>query len=363
MAQSNVLTMTTSRTRVCLSQHRENASGCQAWLGAIVAGAAAADASHDLLILGTGLGLSSVSPWAQEGMRATTFGVSTILWVTFTQIVASALGGYLAGRLRTKWVAVHTDEVYFRDTAHGFLTWAVATLVTAAVRTTQSRPSSGVVRLGPPWLRRGGCVRGRGWRRDGGPVDMANPSGANSPMGYFVIPCSGGPDGPQPHPRRLPAASRSAPDSTSTPDTASPPEVDSHLHEHHHYGTCPRKTSGTSARLSRSARAWTQQDAEKRVTDTYARAQASKLREAETAARDAADKARKASAYAALWLSSRCWRGIIASLAATYGGRHAIFSRGLTYTLYLRRQQCFITFILPRRSDSHHYLMRCSCIE
>lgn len=55
-----------------------------------------------------------------------------IIWLITTQIVASALGGYLAGRLRTKWVDIHTDEVYFRDTAHGFLVWAVGIVLTAA---------------------------------------------------------------------------------------------------------------------------------------------------------------------------------------------------------------------------------------
>jgi hypothetical protein len=104
--------------------------------GAIGAGATATAAlALILLMLGTGLGLSSVSPWAYNGVSATTFGVSTILWLTFTQLVASGMGGYLAGRLRTKWVAVHTDEVYFRDTAHGFLAWAVASLMTAALLT------------------------------------------------------------------------------------------------------------------------------------------------------------------------------------------------------------------------------------
>ena len=61
--------------------------------------------------------------------------MSTIVWLTFTQLTASAMGGYLAGRLRTKWIEVHTDEVYFRDTAHGFLAWAVASLVTAGLLT------------------------------------------------------------------------------------------------------------------------------------------------------------------------------------------------------------------------------------
>ncbi len=26
----------------------------------------------------------------------------------------------MTGRLRTRWVGIHTDEVFFRDTAHGF---------------------------------------------------------------------------------------------------------------------------------------------------------------------------------------------------------------------------------------------------
>ena len=102
--------------------------------GAVFAGAAAAAAlSLILLLLGTGLGLSSVSPWNAEGIDASTFGVSSILWITFMQLAASALGGYLAGRLRTKWSGVNGDEVYFRDTAHGMLAWAVATLGTAAL--------------------------------------------------------------------------------------------------------------------------------------------------------------------------------------------------------------------------------------
>lgn len=43
------------------------------------------------------------------------------------------VGGHLAGRLRTKSVGVHDHEVFFRDTAHGFVTWAVATGVVAIV--------------------------------------------------------------------------------------------------------------------------------------------------------------------------------------------------------------------------------------
>lgn len=103
---------------------------------AIIAGATGAAAlSLILLILGTGLGLSSVSPWAGQGASAGAMGLSTIAWVSFTQLAAAGMGGYLAGRLRTRWARTHTDEVYFRDTAHGFLAWALATLVTAALLT------------------------------------------------------------------------------------------------------------------------------------------------------------------------------------------------------------------------------------
>ena len=117
-----------------LRSKRSGALGSAVSWGAVAAGAvAAASLSLILLILGVGLGLSSVSPWARDGINAATFGVSTILWLSFTQLTASAMGGYLAGRLRTRWTELHTDEVYFRDTAHGFLAWAVASLATAAL--------------------------------------------------------------------------------------------------------------------------------------------------------------------------------------------------------------------------------------
>lgn len=99
--------------------------------GAIFAGAAAAAAlSFLLLILGMGLGLSSVSPYERN---AAPIGIATIVWVAFTQLAASGIGGYMAGRLRVKWASIHGDEVHFRDTAHGLLAWAVATLITVAV--------------------------------------------------------------------------------------------------------------------------------------------------------------------------------------------------------------------------------------
>ncbi len=101
---------------------------------AIFGGAfATAASSLILLALGSGFGLASVSPWSNSGASATTFTVLMAIWLIIVQWLSSGLGGYLTGRLRTKWVGVHTHEVFFRDTAHGFLAWAVAAVVGAAV--------------------------------------------------------------------------------------------------------------------------------------------------------------------------------------------------------------------------------------
>lgn len=100
-----------------------------AW-GPVIGGAvAAAAATIILLLLGSGVGLTMVSPWAGDSASFATVGVTAAIWFVVVQWLSSALGGYLTGRLRTKWANVHTDEVFFRDTAHGFLSWALATVV------------------------------------------------------------------------------------------------------------------------------------------------------------------------------------------------------------------------------------------
>jgi hypothetical protein len=100
---------------------------------AVIGGAfTAAALSLILLSLGTGLGFSSVSPWSNIEATASTVKAEAVIWLIFTQIIAFAMGGYLAGRLRTKCVDIHTDEVYFRDTAHGLLVWAVGIVLMAA---------------------------------------------------------------------------------------------------------------------------------------------------------------------------------------------------------------------------------------
>jgi hypothetical protein len=112
-------------------QQEANSSGVS-W-SAVIAGAfVTASLVLILLALGAGLGLSTISPWANVGASASGIRRSAVLWLIVMEILSSAMGGYLAGRLRTKWTTVHSDEVYFRDTAHGFLAWSTALVLTAA---------------------------------------------------------------------------------------------------------------------------------------------------------------------------------------------------------------------------------------
>src|SRR3954466_7491484 len=104
---------------------------------AVAAGAVASCAlTLVLLAFGTGLGLSVVSPWSGSGVSATTFKIGTGLYLLVIAMMASSVGGYIAGRLRTRWTGVHTDEVYFRDTAHGFIAWAFASVIGAVLLAT-----------------------------------------------------------------------------------------------------------------------------------------------------------------------------------------------------------------------------------
>jgi hypothetical protein len=114
-------------------------TGSAASWPAIFAGAVvAASVSLVLFALGSGLGFAAISPWPGRGVTATTFAVTTAIWLIVMQWVSSVLGGYITGRLRTKWTGTHTHEVFFRDTAHGFVTWAVATVLVAGIAATSA---------------------------------------------------------------------------------------------------------------------------------------------------------------------------------------------------------------------------------
>lgn len=283
--------------------------------GAILAGATAAAAlSLILLILGTALGFSSLSPWANSGVSATTFGVTTIIWITLTQLVAAGMGGYLAGRLRTKWLAVHSDEVYFRDTAHGFLAWAIASLATATLLTSVigSIVNGGVQASASV---AGGVATSSWMTTTGGELAAsANNSGF---MGYFL-------DALFRRDMNADATSLDAEQnavSTQQQTAASMAEVARIFMNSIRTHVIPAEDVFYVGQVVAQRTGLTQQEAEQRVNETFARIRAA-LSEAETATREAADSTRKASAYAALWLFISLLSGaFIASYAATYGGR------------------------------------------
>ena len=101
---------------------------------AIVAGSTASIAiSLTLAAFGVGVGFSVVSPWSDSGVSGTTFTIAAGVYLIVVAMLSSTIGGYLAGRLRSQWKTVHEHERYFRDSAHGFLVWAFAAVVSAAV--------------------------------------------------------------------------------------------------------------------------------------------------------------------------------------------------------------------------------------
>ena len=306
---------------------------------AIFAGAAAAIAlSLILLILGTGLGLSSVSPWAREGASATAIGVSAIVWLAVTQILASGMGGYISGRLRTKWTDLHGDEVHFRDTAHGLLAWAVATIFTAALLTSVigSIVSTGVkatasVADGAAAITGGAAAVAANSMG----TDNTNPSSASGELSYFIdslfrkeMSVSTGTNSSAN--AGFDAAGTNTSDSSmlsadanqSNAATSSPTGESARIFMSAiGTGTLPPADVRYLGQLVAQRTGLSQPEAEQRITSTFNQMQ-TKLKDAEVAARAAADKARKASANTALWLFVSLLMGaFVASLAATFGGR------------------------------------------
>lgn len=297
---------------------RRMLAGAVSW-GAIAAGAAAAAAlSLILLILGTGLGLSSVSPWAREGVSAATFGVSTILWLTFTQLVASGMGGYLAGRLRTKWTDAGSDEDFFRDTVHGFLAWAVASLATAALLTSViGSILNGGVQAGASVA--GGLAATTMAATAGGAAaagsTLAKSDGDGGPMGYLLDSLF-----------RKETADTASATNAGTPTYGSTAAASSEVARIFlntvRTGALSPEDTRYAGQLVSQRTGVSQQEAERRVSDIYVRVQ-TKFSEARTAAKEASDQARKVSAYTAMWLFVSLLVGaFFASLAATFGGRH-----------------------------------------
>ena len=228
-----------------------------------------------LLSLGTGLGLSSISPWTNTGASASTIGTAAIVWVIMMQLIASAMGGYLAGRLRTKWVSIHSDEVYFRDTAHGFLAWAVAVVITAAfLASAAASMAGGAMQAGAPATATGAAA-------------MANDADA-----YFVD-----------------MLLRSDHPSTAGNDSLVRAEFGRIFAHALLHNDLPAADQAYLAQLVSARTGLNPADADKRVSDVVAQA------------RQAADTARKAAAHLSLWIFVALLVGAFsASLSATFGG-------------------------------------------
>lgn len=305
--------------------------------GAILAGAIAAAAlSLVLLILGVGLGLSSVSPWAFDGVSKETFGWTSIAWLTFTALAASGLGGYLAGRLRTRWTGVHGDETYFRDTAHGFVSWAVATLLTAGLLTSAI---GGILGAGAKvaGATAGAAVSAAGGAAAAGAGSLATGSEEGDLQYWADSLLRASPGASQPASPAAPADPSVAP---APPTAATPPpprpmpgtdrgpdrgevraEVNRIVVNSLRNDTMDPADTQYLAQLIARETGMSQAEAEARVADVQTRMRAA-LEQAKEEAKQAADDARKATAYAALWLFITLLIGaFFASLSATWGGR------------------------------------------
>lgn len=295
---------------------RSSSPSAVSW-GAIFAGAAATAALLlILLLLGTGLGLGAISPWAHHGIDVSSFGVATIVWLAFTQTVAYGMGGYLAGRLRTKWIAVHTDEVFFRDTAHGFLAWAVASLVSAVLLTSAIGALVGGHGGGKHELT--SSMRSHAGRSANGAQGMHGEQSQRQVSRYFIDALLRPPlDAPGASSAAQSAAITPAAPAVSTQARAEIARVFTHdlgkdslpPEDLHYLGQRVAFHTGMSAAA-----------AEQRIAASYA-SLVTLLRDQRVAADAQADQARRASSHIALWLFIAVLLGaFVASLAATYGG-------------------------------------------
>lgn len=286
------------------------------WAAVFAGATGAASLSLILLLLGTGLGFSAVSPWAREGINGTTFGVSTILWITLTSLFASGFGGYIAGRLRTRWVSVQADEVHFRDTAHGFLAWAIATLFTACLLT------STVAAIVSGAAQTGAALTGAAATPLVASAAAADPARADADMKSYYLDLLFRKD-------VTPTDGTNAP--TTSADSPAPGSAASRAEVLRIYtnalalGNLPAEDARYIGQVVAQRTGVSQADAEKRAQDMFVNIQ-TKIRDAENTARAAADKARKATAYGSLWLFISLLIGaFVASLAAVFGGRQRDF--------------------------------------
>jgi hypothetical protein len=272
---ANVTSAEYADSREYLNASPEAQSSGVSW-GAVLGGAfVMASCSLILLALGAGFGLSVVSPWSNVGASASTVDALSVGWLILVEVSASALGGYLTGRLRTKWAVIHSDEVYFRDTANGFLGWAVALVVSATLL--GSAAASVVGRIEPV---------GTTAETTGSTI------AAMTPNAYFVD-----------------TLFRST-DPKGSIDSSVRAEAGRILVNDLRNGQLKAADLTYLARLVAVQTGLNQAEAEKRVSDVVA------------GARETVDSERKATAHVLLWLFLALLTGALsASYAATIGGR------------------------------------------
>jgi hypothetical protein len=242
---------------------------------AVLAGAAASCAlTLVLLSFGMGMGFSVISPWGNSGLSATTFKIGTGLYFIVMAMISSGVGGYLAGRLRTKWVGIQTTEVHFRDTAHGFLAWAVASVVGAVLL---ASPASSLI---------GGTISRA--------TQVAASSAPSSPMDGYVD-------------TLLRADNPSAQGQQNPSDTRA--EMVRLFTSGFRSGDLKPADKTYVAKVVSARTGLNEADAEKRVTEVTTQVKAD------------LDSARKAAMQIAMWLTLSLFIGAFsASLAATEGG-------------------------------------------
>jgi hypothetical protein len=287
----------------------ESARSGVSW-AAILAGAVlAASLTLVLTVLGVGLGLSAVSPWAGTGASATAISASAVMWLVFSEAVAAGLGGYLAGRLRVKWASVHGDEVYFRDTAHGLLVWAVGVAITAAFL---ASAMSSVV---------GTAAKVAGTAAAGVASAGALAASATGAMSDGSGPASSGlgnatPVAPAYFTDTLLRSDKPSTDASQSARS----ELGRILAESVRSGSFSGADRSYAAQVIAAQTGLSQADAEQRVDAVYTKAKAAAA-DAAAAAKDAADKARSAAAKSSIWIFVALLIGAFcASVAATIGG-------------------------------------------
>lgn len=266
--------------------HVSHGRSAASW-GAIIAGAfVAASVSLLLLALGAGLGFASVSPWQGHGVTATTFAATTAIWLIVMQWLSAGLGGYIAGRLRTRWIGTDTHEVFFRDTAHGLVTWALATVVVASVL------------AGSVSTLIGGGVRAASTVAAGGAEGMMASDASPSPS-YNIDKLFR--ESRDSSPENVDYRGEAAHILTNAVTSGGVPSAD-----RTYLATLIARRTGVS-----------QEDAQKRVDDAVTGAM-----EAQTKVKEAADAARKAAAEASIYTALSMLIGaFIASASAALGGR------------------------------------------